>query len=281
MTATLKWLLVILTILIAGAGGWYYYQNYLKKVKEPIVTTPAKKTTTPTQGPTPSTPKGPTIHGPLDPTSIDNIENSLILICSDALSDYYPINYPDHTYSYPPIDIDKIYMGVYNGRLYIKWTLGGAIPDKQETVFNNTIKSVSYNIAVDTNNDIMDGWYGAETHLQFRVGYDDDGDIWVLPWYRTKFIDMSEPEGKFGKTGDGILHSGNGGLGKNYFIISYALSDLLGTVYVGQDIHLQFWSEAESNLLHHFSFDAFPKIGRTGGNNWDKSWTVKVKEIQI
>lgn len=201
----------------------------------------------------------PNIFGSIDSAPIDDIENSLALVFTDSLNDYtnpgggYP---PEGVYSYSPIDQYQTYMGVKNNRLYIKWTLGGNIPTKQESTEGNTIKSVTYNMAIDTDGNANNGWLGSETHLQLNIEYKDDGTIWITPWFRANYLGGGG-EGNFEKTGDGVLYSSNGGLGKNYFIISYSLADLLGTVNLGQNVNFNFWSEAQSNLWHHFSFDKY------------------------
>jgi len=50
------------------------------------------------------------------------------------------------------------------------------------------------------------------------------------------------------------LHTGNGGLGVNYFIISYAASGLPNSFTPGKNLNFNFWSEAGSNLYSHFSY---------------------------
>lgn len=221
--------------------------------------TPTTSSTPSTSGSSPSTPSS-DIFGSIDSAPIDDIENSLALVFTDSSNDYinpgegYP---PAGVYSFTPIDQYQTYMGVRNNRLYIKWTLGGNIPSRQESLEGNTIKSVTYNMAIDTDNNTGNGWSGAETHLQLNITYDDDGKMWITPWFRANYLDAGGNEGNFEATGDGVLYSSNGGLGKNYFIISYSLDDLLGTVSLGQNVNFNFWSEAESNLWHHFSFDQY------------------------
>lgn len=214
------------------------------------------------------------VYGPFDTTPIDDIEKSLFPICSDTLNDFQAPVYGN----YSPVDIDKIYMDVYNGRLYIKWVSNGAIPNKQETIGNNTIKSMSYNIVFDTDNNTNVGWCGAEDHLHFGVSYDNSGDIFLGAWGRIKVIDTAG-EGTFQHEIKGVLHTGNGVIGKNYFIVSYNLTDFYGEIYVGKYVNLQFWAEAESNLHHHYAIDGFPNISTIGGSNWGVPW--KVREIQI
>lgn len=200
------------------------------------------------------------IFGSIDSNPIDDIENSLALVFTDSANDYtnpgegFP---PGGVYSYAPIDQRQTYMGVRNGRLYIKWNLGGNIPSGQESLEGNTIKSVTYNMAIDTDNNTGSGWLGSETHLQLTITYGDDGKIWVTPWFRANYLDAGGHEGNFETTGGGILHSSNGGMGENYFLISYSLSELLGTVNLGQNVNFNFWSEAESNFWPHFSFDQY------------------------
>jgi hypothetical protein len=201
--------------------------------------------------------------GTLDTTPIDDIESSLVLVASDELGDNTDPQGgapPEGVHNYPPVDIDKLYMGVSGERLYIKWTINGTIPTERENVDNNTIESLSYNLLIDNDENTFDGWNGAEAHLQLVITYDDDGDIWISPSYRAKFLGWDQGyEGHFEAQGENnTIHSSDGILGDNYFIISYSLDDLLGTVYADQTINLQLWSEANSDLYHHFAFDTYP-----------------------
>ncbi len=191
-------------------------------------------------------------------TPIDEIENSLALVVTDAEGNYSNPGSeqpPGGVYPFPAIDFQQIYMGTRDGRIYIKFTLFGTIPCQQETSEGNRIMSVTSNLGIDNDGDTGDGdgWLGSEDHLQLNFKYEDNGDIWAAPWYRANYLGGGG-EGDFETTGNGLLHTGNGGLGENHFIISYAASDLPDSFTPGKNLNFNFWSEAGSNLYSHFSY---------------------------
>jgi hypothetical protein len=205
----------------------------------------------------------------LDSAPIDDIEKALFLVVNDSRNDWDQVYEApqDGVYPYPPVDIHEVYMGVYKGRLYVKFVLGGEIPEKQEIIANNTIKNLSYIMSMQMRS--QSSWHSWQELGRSMVGlilrYEDNGNIAIGPCYWANLTSSEDVtiggvtyEGIYEKEGNGILHTGNGGFGKNYFIISFSLADdLLGTIYVGQDVHLSGGAEVESNLYHHFSHDSF------------------------
>lgn len=206
-----------------------------------------------------------------DPTPIDHIENALILVVTDPANDWDQVYDapPEGIQPYPPVDVREIYMDIYQGRLYVKFVLGGNIPEKQEIV--KTVKtlddckiiSISWGVCFTD----ASSWSEiGRTMVGLILKYYDNGVIDIRPCYWANYLsaehvvkDGVSYEGIYEKEGSGILHTGNGGFGKNYFIISYSLKDdLLGTIKVGQKYHLSGGAEAESDLYHHFSHDSYP-----------------------
>ncbi|TSC96922.1 MAG: hypothetical protein CEN88_253 [Candidatus Berkelbacteria bacterium Licking1014_2] len=210
---------------------------------------------------TPSTPTTPSnIYGNYSATSVESIISALELVLDDALGDYSEPGGggpPGGVYDYAPIDQDDWYMGVRDGRLYIKLTLGGTIPTSQQTENDNKILSVVYNIGIDSDSDLNDSCGGAETHLQINIAYHDNGQIWYNPWFNANCLSSgaTEHDSVYEKTGTGTAHTYNSGIGKNSIVWSYALSDLAGTISVGSTLRLDISSEAEGSVYHHYSYD--------------------------
>jgi uncharacterized membrane protein YgcG len=208
------------------------------------------------------------IFGQYSNTSIEDIVNALQLVYNDTIGDWnnpgggYP---PSGVYHYGPVDLDDLYMGVRDGRLYIKWTLGGTIPSSLQTIDSNKITTIVYNVGIDTDGNENTGMFGAETFLQINIQYHDNGQIWYTPWFQAGYISGEGDSAVFEKRGNGLAHTYNSGLGKQTIVYSYALGDLANTVSIGSNLRINVWSEAESNLWHHYSFD--------GQSNWE-SWTV-------
>ncbi|TSC93281.1 MAG: hypothetical protein CEN91_267 [Candidatus Berkelbacteria bacterium Licking1014_85] len=227
------------------------------------------------QATTTTTTAASSVFGNFNSTSIESIVNALSLVFDDATGDYTEPGGggpPEGVYDYAPIDQDNWYMGVRDGRLYIKLSLGGALPTSQQTENGNNILSDVYNIRIDSDDNRTDSCQGAETHLQINVAYHDDGQIWYNPWFSANCLSgEGEHDATYEKTGNGMAHTYNSGIGKSSIVWSYALSDLAGTVTAGNTLHIDFSSEAEGSVYHHYSYDQNSAPG--GGIDWI-SWAV-------
>ena len=220
----------------------------------------------------------PTIFGGFSADSVESIVNSLQLVYDDATGDYVtPPGGADPVhgvYEYSPIDFDKIYMGVSGGRLYIKWELAGTNPTSQPTVSGNQVESNVYNMHISNmENPSGDACDGVNAHIQSSIAYHDDGQIWYGAWYNANCNNTgpypSQDAWGFANHGDGTVHTYNSGAGKTSVVYSIPLSGL--NFNVGDTIYIHFWSEAESNLWDHFSFDN--AVNQWGWTDW-ASWTV-------
>lgn len=206
----------------------------------------------------------PSVWGSFSNSSVEGIVNALPLVKDDVLGDYNQPGGggpPGGVYPYSPIDLDNLYMGVSSGRLYIRWTLGGAIPTGQQTVNGNVIKTVTYNVKVSTeaNPSISNNCGGTATFLQINIAFHDNGQIWYNPWFNSICTNsgpyQSDHDWAFARTGNGLAHTYNSGIGKNTIVWSYALSDLGNNFGVGDTVKLDFYSEAQSNLYEHYSYE--------------------------
>jgi hypothetical protein len=211
------------------------------------------------------------IFGNYDNVSIEDIVNALPLIYDDSSGDYVtppggaP---PSGVYQYPPIDADNIYAGVRAGRLYLKWTLGGTIPAAVDTVNGNTIKSDAFNMRISdlVDPDSSNACGGSKAIMQINIAY-HDGQIWYNPWFKSVCNNTgpygSEDEFSYANNGAGVAHTYNSGIGKTTIVYSFPLSGL--NIAPSDALKIKIWSEAESNLWDHYSFDE--------GAGWT-NWTV-------
>jgi uncharacterized membrane protein YgcG len=204
------------------------------------------------------------IFGKYSATSVESIVNSLgSAVYDDATGDWenpgsgYPTG---GVKNYDPVDSDNLYMGVRSGRLYIKWTLGGAIPTSRQTIGSDIIEQLTWNVIVDTDGNTSNNCFGSEKAIAFNIAYHENSQIWynAYGWSTCQ-----------GGTYDGIspdisgtFHTYNSGMGKSTVVVSFALSDI--GINVNDSTKIQTWSEAESDNWHHYSFDQTAWV----------SWTV-------
>ncbi len=208
------------------------------------------ETVAPVQTATPA----PTVFGRYSGNSVESIVNSLQMVKDDSTGDFVtpPSGAPPSgVYSYSPIDIDNIYMGIRDNRIYAKVSLAGVIPNSRQTIGSDTIQGLSWNLIFDTDGNVNNGCFGSEKALAFNISYHDDGQIWynVYGWSACQ-----------GGTYDGVspnlsgtFHTYSSGIGKNSAVVSFSLSEI--GINIGESLNIQAWGEAESNLWHHYSFD--------------------------
>jgi len=208
-------------------------------------------------------PPAPTIYGKYNATSVEGIVNSLVLAYDDATGDWtnpgsgYP---PAGVFHYGPVDQDNTYMGIRDGRLYVKTTLGGTIPTSRTTVVNDIIESLAWNIIIDTDGNTNNNCFGSEKAIAFNIAYHENGQIWYNA-YGWSACQGTTYDG-FQPNISGTFHTYNSGIGKTSAVISFALSDV--GISAGNQVSIKSWSEAESNNWDHYSFDE--------SNGWS-SWT--------
>jgi hypothetical protein len=202
---------------------------------------------------------------------IDDAVNSLPLVYDDGLGDFEtppggaP---PSGVYDYPPIDGDRLYLGIHENRLYLKWALDGKIPTSIDSENGNTIESMGYNVMVSDQEqpDASNECGGSIIFMQVSIAY-HDGQVWYNSWYKSDCNNTgpynSMDEYGYANNGQGLVHSYRSGLGEDSIVISYPLSKL--GISENDELKIQVWNEAESDLWDHYSFD--------DGNGWT-DWTV-------
>ncbi|TSC93295.1 MAG: hypothetical protein Athens101428_713 [Candidatus Berkelbacteria bacterium Athens1014_28] len=214
-----------------------------------------------------STGESTNIQGRYSNTSVESIVNSLALIKDDATGDFTEPGGggpPGGVYQYSPIDLDNLYIGVRDGRLYIKWALAGTIPSTRQTIDDNIIKSVTYNIKLSNEADpnSSNNCGGTTAFIQINIQYHDNGQIWYNPWFNAICNNsgpyQTDDDWRFATTGNGLAHTYNSGLGKNSIVYSYAMSDMGNFFNAGDTLKIDIYSEAESNNWGHYSFEGNP-----------------------
>lgn len=194
------------------------------------------------------------IFGSYSSTPIESIISSLSVISNDAIGDFYTPSSgapPSGVYPYSPIDIDDFYLGTSDGRLFIKFSLDGTVPTSRTTVDSNTIERLTWDIIFDTDNNTNNGCFGSEKAAAFNIAYNASGQIWYNG-YGWSSCSGGTYDG-ISPNISGLFHIYNDGIGKKSVVVSFALSDL--GINLGDLLRVNFWSEVESNLWPHYSFD--------------------------
>ena len=193
------------------------------------------------------------------PTDLSAVYTSHVTDPADDL-DIAPGGAPPYAspVDYPPVDVTDISMGVDGEFLYIRYDFAGALPDapfavaasgevEQQTVEHQSI-SINFNsdddLGTGAGGEGIDGIdiffalvieYGFETKVYANYGF-PDGDI-------------------HHHQGQTIGELGPGGPGHDYVILRYKITDLGQYFPRGTTRDFGGWSEAESDLYHHFAFD--------------------------
>lgn len=159
---------------------------------------------------------------------------------------------------YPPVDVTGLSMGVDGDFLYIRYDFAGNLPQDEHEVAasgeveQQTVHNQSISINFNSDNDLTTGAggegidgidiffalvleYGIETKVYANYGF-PDGDI---------HNHLGHAPGELGE----------GGSGYNYIVLRYKISDLGAYFPLGTTREFGGWSEAESDLYHHFAFD--------------------------
>lgn len=161
---------------------------------------------------------------------------------------------------YPPIDVVALSMGTDELFLYIRFDFAGNIPTAIDPVSHNgeieqqQVLGQSISINFNSDNDLStgaggEGIDGIDIFFAFSLEYGKPPYVYAN--YGFPDGDIHNHLGQ----ADGEL--GAGGPGSSYVLLRFLLSDVAD--YLPRDRTLDYggWSEAESNLYHHFSFDQF------------------------
>ncbi|MCU7920048.1 MAG: hypothetical protein KZQ95_17085 [Candidatus Thiodiazotropha sp. (ex Epidulcina cf. delphinae)] len=159
---------------------------------------------------------------------------------------------------YPPVDLIGLSMGVEGGFLYIRFDFAGVIPTatnpvaesgevEAQTVLGQGI-SVNFNSDGDLNTGAGgEGIHGIDIFFAFSLEY--GRPPYVYADYGFPDGDIHHPLGH----ADGEL--GEGGPGYDYVLLRFLIADFADHFPKGETLDYGGWSEAESDLYHHFAFD--------------------------
>lgn len=179
-----------------------------------------------------------------------------------------PDGQPPFVYPFPPIDIERILMGVKDNYLYIKVEFAGTIPTEK--------------VYIPAQNGITEQWVqnqGMSVNLNADgdtgTGASGEGILGIDIFFGLVF-DYGNHSQAYANYGfpDGDIHNnlghidaviGEGGQGFNFAIMRFNLS-LIQSKYFprGTTVDAGSWSEAESfdadgnKFYHHFAFDPQP-----------------------
>ncbi|MBI5837260.1 MAG: hypothetical protein HZB25_08450 [Candidatus Eisenbacteria bacterium] len=165
---------------------------------------------------------------------------------------------------YPPVDITRLSLGIHGKYLYMRADFSGPLPGARVSIPHSgeveaqEVSSQAFNISVDSDNDDATGAWGegiAGVDIFFAVkleygqwstayanfGFPPPGN----PHYRDIHYNSGHIEGQMGP----------GGPGASYIIVRMDVSSLGTYLRPGSTVEIGGWSEAESNLYHHFAFD--------------------------
>ena len=206
-----------------------------------------------------STPINSTVFAEPWPADINGVYTA---VHADLANDHdiAPGGAPPYTaaVNYAPVDVIGHSMGVDEGFLYIRFDFGGIIPlDKDPVpasgeIEAQTVRSQSISINFNSDGDLgtgaggegIDGIdiffafsldYGHPPHIYTNYGF-PDGDI---------HNHLGHAEGELGM----------GGPGYDHVVMRFRIADFSAYLPIGVSLDYGGWSEAESNLYHHFSFD--------------------------
>jgi len=170
------------------------------------------------------------------------------------------------TINYSSIDVTKVYLGVTGNYLYMRLDFNGNIPVSNVSITangeveNQIVMSQGTNVAFDVDNNDNTGLFGEELNgMDIFFAYTVIYDSIDMAYAKYDFPTANTTDESRGHL-DGEV--GPGGPGYNYVIIRYNISNLGNYFPIGNNAEIGAWSEAQSNLYHHYAFD------RVSTSNW-------------
>jgi len=155
---------------------------------------------------------------------------------------------------YPPINVTKVLLGTEGKYLYMRLDYAGEVPSLPFQIMANgnieaqTVEAQGTNIALEVDNNPDTGAVGVD--IFFAVNFDYGERTQVYANYDFSSTDDIHENNQHleGEVGDG-------GMGYDYVIVRYDTSGLGEYFPRGDTVIVEFWSEAESSLYHHFAFE--------------------------
>lgn len=199
----------------------------------------------------------PTSYSSILTSSGTDPSNDMVKAPQDSPPYSAPINYPAS-------DVTRVSYGIQGKYLYMRFDLAGVLPTAPVVIVRSgeiepqTVARQGFNFSVDADNNNQTGVWGeglAGIDIQYAVAlfYGD---------HTTAYANFDFPP--FGDPHFGDPHYnrghvegeiGGGGPGSAYILIRFDTSTLGAYLPRGTTVEVGGWSEAESNLYHHFAFD--------------------------
>ncbi|MFC1978991.1 hypothetical protein ACFLVP_03285 [Chloroflexota bacterium] len=160
---------------------------------------------------------------------------------------------------YPPINITKVLLGVEDNYLYMRLDYAGEVPSLPYQIIPageveaQTVEAQGTNVVFEVDNNPDTGAIGVD--IFFAVNFDYGKRTQVYTNYDFSGTDDIHENNQHmeGEVGDG-------GMGYDYVIVRYDISKLGSFFPRGNTVMVGFWSEAESDLYHHFDFEETDQI---------------------
>lgn len=199
----------------------------------------------------------PTSYPSILTASVTDPSNDQVKAPQDAPPYSAPINYA-------PADLTRISYGIQGKYLYMRFEFAGVIPSAPVSIAPSgeiepqTVAQQGANFSVDADNNDRSGAWGegiAGIDIQYAVKL-------VYGSYTTAYANFDYPPWGDPHFGDVHYNRGHvdaeigaGGSGSSYILIRFDTTTLGTYLPRGTTVEVSGWSEAESNLYHHFAFD--------------------------
>ena len=160
--------------------------------------------------------------------------------------------------NYPPVDVTGLSMGIMEDFLYIRFDFAGVIPVAEDPVAasgeveTQTVLGQSISVNFNSDGDLATGAGGEGIDgidIFFAFSLDYGHPPYVYANYGFPDGDIHHHLGH----SDGEL--GEGGPGYDYVVLRFRISDFADYLPRGETLDYGGWSEAESDLYHHYAFD--------------------------
>jgi hypothetical protein len=155
---------------------------------------------------------------------------------------------------YPPINVIQVSLGIEGDYLYVRLDYAGEIPSlalqiaPSGNIEAQTVETQGTNIALEVDNNPETGAIGVDIFFAVNFDYGERTQVYAnYDFSGTDDIHENNQhlDGKLGK----------GGMGYDYAIVRYNVSQLGKYFPRGNTVMAKFWSEAQSDLYHHYDFE--------------------------
>lgn len=189
--------------------------------------------------------------------------STFTILMSDATDDLQiaPGGGPSAVIPYPPADVKSISTKIEGGYVNFRVDYNGVIPTAPQTIAGQQVARQGVSINLDTDNSEAtgapnEGIGGVDMFFGMAFVY---GSPTIAPYVNYNFVngDIHQNTGHI----EGEFRSG--GSGYTYFVMRFALARLGGLFPQGRTVRVGSWSEAESNVYHHFAFDPLTTVDWT------------------